>query len=137
MGLSPRRVNAEFKRQLAKAGVKNPHQAKPQAPHASREFRRIPAKRLLARLGLERYEAKAPLTLPAITVQNVTLPLAQHIGAPARPIVGVGKSVKRGDLIAVIPEGAAVGANLHASISGRVTAVDSCVTIEAVQGDKI
>ena len=49
-------------------------------------------------------------------------PLNQHLGAPSQPVVKIGDRVQRGDLIARIPEGK-LGANVHASISGRVEAV--------------
>ena len=62
---------------------------------------------------------------------KVTLPLRQNAGAPAEPVVGVGDPVQKGDLIARIPEGK-LGANLHASISGTVTAVDGgSITIQS------
>lgn len=45
--------------------------------------------------------------------------------------MGVGDPVQKGDLIARIPEGK-LGANLHASISGTVTAVDGgSITIQS------
>ena len=53
---------------------------------------------------------------------TVTIPLAQHIGAPATALVKKGDAVKVGDKI-----GEATGfmsANIHAPISGTVTAVD-------------
>ena len=34
--------------------------------------------------------------------QTVTIPMAMHIGAPARPVVQVGDEVKAGDPVAVI-----------------------------------
>lgn len=132
MGLSPRRVNAEFKKQLAKAGIKNSHTAKPQSVHANREYRRIPTKRLLARLGLDTYDVKAPLRSEEVKAYEVRLPLAQHIGVPARAVVAVGSRVSKGDLIAAIPDGAAVGANIHASISGQVFAADNWIGIRAI-----
>lgn len=57
-----------------------------------------------------------------------TFPLKQHIGAPSTPVVTTNDVVKRGQLIAVIPENA-MGSNIYASISGVVTAV----TTEAVE----
>jgi Na+-translocating ferredoxin:NAD+ oxidoreductase RnfC subunit len=53
---------------------------------------------------------------------RVAIPLDQHIGAPAQPVVSVGQQVTVGDLIAEIPDGA-LGANVHASIAGRVAQV--------------
>lgn len=58
----------------------------------------------------------------------VKLGLKQHVGAPCEPAVKVGDTVKRGQLIA---KPAGLGANIHASVSGKVVSVDSCVCIEA------
>ncbi len=52
----------------------------------------------------------------------VMIPLAQHIGAPATAIVAKGDTVKVGQKIAE-PTGF-MSANIHAPISGTVTAVD-------------
>jgi Na+-translocating ferredoxin:NAD+ oxidoreductase RnfC subunit len=133
MGLSPRRVNAELKKQLGKAGIKNPHNNKPQQVLSTRVNRLIPTKRLTARLGISQYDVKAPLSTKELVVQEVILPLAQHIGAPAKALVKVGDKVTKGDLIGAIPEGA-MGANLHASISGEIFKVDTSVGIRAVTG---
>ncbi len=56
--------------------------------------------------------------------EKVELPLLQNVGAAAQPVVTPGARVEKGDLIAEIPEGK-LGANLHASISGTVTAVSA------------
>jgi Predicted NADH:ubiquinone oxidoreductase, subunit RnfC len=134
MGLSPRRINAELKAQLAKAGIKNTSQTEITHPRREREYRRIPTKRLVARLGLEKYDLPAPLTTREYRPAEVRLPLSQHIGAPARPVVAVGDKVTTGDLVAAIPPGAAVGANIHASIAGEVFAVESFIGIRATAG---
>ena len=53
---------------------------------------------------------------------TVTIPLAQHIGAPAVAKVAKGDKVLTGQLIA---EAASfMSANIHSPISGTVTAVD-------------
>jgi electron transport complex protein RnfC len=52
---------------------------------------------------------------------EVILPLAQHIGAPSRPLVTPGEKVYRGQLIAA--EGGFVSVPLHASATGTVTAI--------------
>ncbi|MBC8015053.1 MAG: SLBB domain-containing protein [Sporomusaceae bacterium] len=132
MGLSPRRVNSEIKNQFAKAGIKNTHHNKPQKVRLNREYHLIPTKRLTARLGLIQYDVKAPLSTAKIVAKEVRLPLSQHLGAPAEAIVRVGDYVKKGDLIGRIPDGAAVSANLHASISGRIFAVDHSISIRMV-----
>lgn len=135
MGLSPRRVNAELKAHLAKAGIKNAQPAESRGVRWEREFRRIPTKRLVARLGLERYDLPAPLVSQPIVPREARLPLSQHIGAQACPVVRVGDKVTAGDLVAAIPQGAAVGANLHASITGEVFAVDGFVGIRRDEGE--
>lgn len=48
-------------------------------------------------------------------------PVAQHIGAPASPVVNVGDRVLVGQLIA--SASAFVSANIHSSVSGTVTAI--------------
>lgn len=132
MGLSPRRVNSEIKKQLGKAGIKNTHLNKPQKVRSNREYHLIPTKRLTARLGLTQYDVKAPLSKEEIVAKEVRLPLSQHLGAPAKAIVKVGDIVKKGDLIGCIPEGVAVSANLHASISGQIFSVDNSISIRMV-----
>ena len=54
---------------------------------------------------------------------QVRIPLKMHIGAPCEPVVAVGQAVRCGDMIAKLPEGK-LGADIHASIDGVVTAVD-------------
>ena len=53
--------------------------------------------------------------------KTVTIPMSMHIGAPAKPIVKAGDSVKVGTLIA--EAGGAVSAPIHASVSGKVTKI--------------
>lgn len=56
----------------------------------------------------------------------VKIPMAQHIGAPATPLVQVGDFVKTGQKI-----GEAAGfisANIHSSITGKVASIEECVT---------
>ena len=53
---------------------------------------------------------------------DVAIPLRQHAGAPAEAIVAAGQHVMRGELIA--RAAGAVSANVHASVSGEVKAVE-------------
>jgi electron transport complex protein RnfC len=55
------------------------------------------------------------------TPDEVVLPLLQHLGEPAEPIVKKGDLVRRGQKIA---EGGATGVPLHASISGKIRPVE-------------
>ena len=52
------------------------------------------------------------------------IPLFQHIGKPAHPIVKVGDLVKTGQLIADSGGPDSVSASVHSSISGKVLAID-------------
>ncbi len=58
-----------------------------------------------------------PLPLP----QRLFVPLQQHIGAPARHLVGVGERVGKGQLLAASQ--GAISAPVHAPTSGRVIAI--------------
>jgi Na+-translocating ferredoxin:NAD+ oxidoreductase RnfC subunit len=99
-------------------------------PHPLFADRRIPIRRLIQRLGLHRFRNEGSLTDPGLSPRHVVLPLKQHAGVASVPTVRPGERVREGDLVAAPPEGG-LGANLHASISGRVTSVDGAVSIEA------
>jgi len=130
MLLSPRRVNALLKQELGKKGIKASSPVKQEVVAPSRDFMKIPVKRLISFLGLAPYNVAAPLVELDYASQRVSIPLKQHIGAPALPVVTVGQRVERGDLIGAVPEGA-MGANVHASISGTVREISSNIVIEA------
>lgn len=66
-----------------------------------------------------RGSAIEPMDLPDV----VNIPLSQHIGAPAVAKVAKGDKVLVGQLIA--EAGGFMSANIHASVSGTVTAVDA------------
>jgi len=53
---------------------------------------------------------------------EVILPVSQHIGAPAKPVVAKGDEVKKGQLVA--EPGGFVSAAVHASVSGKVKAIE-------------
>lgn len=53
--------------------------------------------------------------------ERVHLMLAQHVGAPARPVVLVGQKVKKGELIAAASGN--ISAPVHASTSGTISAI--------------
>ncbi len=54
--------------------------------------------------------------------ERLILPLEQHVGGPARPLVGVGEHVLKGQLLAEPP--GPLGAPVHASSSGRIAAIE-------------
>ncbi|WP_419176652.1 4Fe-4S dicluster domain-containing protein [Desulfosediminicola sp.] len=123
MMLSPREVNAQIKRALMGEGVTWEGDGEALVPNLFRDVRRVPTSRLIQRLKLGEYEAHAKYGGEMATGQ-VALPLRQHIGAPARPVVAVGDRVSENQLIAEIPE-MAMGARVHASIDGVVASIDN------------
>ena len=68
----------------------------------------------------KKYSKQAAITEPPLP-GKVVIPLSQHIGAPAKPVVKVGEEVKAGQLIA--EPGGFVSVPMHASISGKVTKI--------------
>jgi Na+-translocating ferredoxin:NAD+ oxidoreductase RnfC subunit len=131
--LSPMAYYISIKQSLRAEGwVNEVHKRTDFGPHSMREYRLVPTERLVARLGLTEWEHQVcPLDETDHRPSRVTIPLQQHIGAPAQPVVKVGDRVAVGDLVARIPEGK-LGSNLHASIAGHVANVgDSTLDIVA------
>jgi Na+-translocating ferredoxin:NAD+ oxidoreductase subunit C len=67
--------------------------------------------------------AKATEVLPL--PKTAVIPISQHLGAPAKPLVAKGDAVKVGQLIAQ-GEGF-ITANIHSSVSGKVKSVDQVI----------
>ncbi|SHI77671.1 4Fe-4S dicluster domain-containing protein [Desulfofundulus thermosubterraneus] len=130
MELSPRRVNAWLKRQMSRSGFKPPG-GELHGLHPQRSYRRVPTARLVARLGLSRYDIPAPLQEESVRPQKVRLMLKQHTGVPAEPVVEPGERVAAGQVVAEVPDNA-LGVPIHASIEGRVAQVSAdAVVIES------
>ncbi len=119
MGLSPKKVFMELKKDMFGRGIKNPHRNKDLLPNNLREEHKLPVKRILSQLDLLRLDHDAPFSDLTYVPSKVIIPLKQHIGAPSLPVVKTGDKVSRGDVIAEIPEGS-IGARYHASISGVI-----------------
>ncbi|MBQ9156603.1 MAG: SLBB domain-containing protein [Eubacterium sp.] len=130
MNLQPWKVNHMLKGMMAKEGIRNTLSNAPESAHPMREYKKYPIAKLIRNLGLTKYNVAAPMTALPYEVDHVSIPLGQHIGAPAEPCVAVGDTVNKGDVIAKPAEGK-LGACIHASISGTVKAIaDGCVSIE-------
>ncbi len=130
MRLSPRRINAALKGSFGRQGVtyKGTRDVRLQQS-ALRRYRKIPVPRLAIKLGISRYMDIHPRYEGAFEPDIVNIPLSQHIGAPAAAVVKVGDRVRAGDMIGEIPRDA-LGARVHASISGTVIQVNGSVVIE-------
>lgn len=84
---------------------------------------------LTFRGGIHPEENKVTKDSPirAIAARNfVRIPLSQHIGAPAVPVVKVGDRVLRGAVIAEAAEG--LSCPIHSSVSGKVLAIERGAT---------
>lgn len=128
--LYPKTVNVLYKQKLAQQGLKYQPTQLELKPRAAREYRLIPSKRLVAKLGLTRFDKPAPITGTDFKPQYISIALRQHIGAPATPVVTVGQQVKAGQQIGKIPENS-LGAAVHASLEGTVTEInDNSIVIK-------
>jgi len=132
--LSPKMAFAELLSGFQSRGVKNPFHDAPKEVHEFNQYRKIDKNRLIRRYHLTAYDShELPLRPMVSPPSMVAIELGQAIGAPSEPVVHVGDRVTRGMLVAAAPEGK-LGANLHASIDGRVTRVDlgKLIVIEGV-----
>ncbi|MBQ7707327.1 MAG: electron transport complex subunit RsxC [Lachnospiraceae bacterium] len=89
--------------------------------------------------GIHPYEGKE-LTMDKEVIEylpkgDMVYPLSQHIGKPAKPVVKKGDEVKAGDLIAEAD--GFVSANIHASVSGKVKAIEPRLTSSGSKVDSI
>jgi Na+-translocating ferredoxin:NAD+ oxidoreductase RnfC subunit len=90
--------------------------------HPARDGREIPIQTLYTRLGLNPYDRSAKFAAESVAPASVEIPLRQHIGAPATPVVSAGDKVEAGQLLAGI-EGDQLGSPVHAGISGRISKI--------------
>lgn len=84
--------------------------------------------------GVKVPHRKNTATMPAVRMpapKSVTIPMNMHIGAPSKPCVSVGDEVKIGQLIA--EAGGFVSAPIHATVSGKVTAISPMLSSNGSQ----
>lgn len=129
--LDPKNVCTQNKRRLAaeKRRWQNPP-FDPTRPVRHMENRKAPMKRLIAKLGLQQFTNEGPLDDQLLSTRKVGIKLKQHAGAACEPVVAVGDRVVKGQQVGRVPttDGRpALGAPVHASLEGRVTAVQSGV----------
>jgi len=116
--LDPKRITVHHKQALRAQGQRWQAQPHPYRADVTFADRRVPMRRLIQKLGLGHFTNEGPLLEQSALPAQVTLPLLQHTGAPARPVVASGARVRRGDVVAR-PAPGALGASVHASIDGR------------------
>jgi Na+-translocating ferredoxin:NAD+ oxidoreductase RnfC subunit len=95
MMLSPREINAAVKQKLLKEGIKKEPRTEGYRVSPFNETRKIPIKRLMERLEVAKYDVHPPFWEGDIPVKQVVIPLQQHLGKPAVPVVRSGDRVKK------------------------------------------
>jgi len=129
--LDPKNVCGQNKRRLMteKKRWENPP-FNPQRPEMHMANRKAPMARLMTKLGLRQFRNVGPLNDTLLPTNRVGIQLKQHVGAPCEPLVQVGRQVKKAEMIGRPPVQngkPALGAPVHASIDGTVTALEDGV----------
>ena len=133
--LDPKNVCTQNKQRLA-AEARRWEQPPfdPRRPELHMNNRKAPTRRLMEKLGLTGFANVGPLADAPVAADRVGIKLKQHVGAPCEATVTVGERVKIGAVVGRPPTSngkPALGAAVHASIDGRVAAVeDGVVWIE-------
>jgi Na+-translocating ferredoxin:NAD+ oxidoreductase RnfC subunit len=123
MMLSPREINSVLKQKCLAEGVKREPKRETYKVSPFFDNRKVPVRRLMERLEVVKYDTHPEFSKEKVQVRTATIHLKQHLGETSLPVVAVGDSVRRGDVIGDIPEGA-LGARVHASVDGTVSVVD-------------
>jgi len=74
------------------------------------------------RIPAKKSESTQQAIIDVPVPSQLVLPITQHVGDPAHPVVGIGERVLKGQLIA--ERDGALGAPVHASSSGKVIAIE-------------
>jgi cobalamin reductase len=131
MNLPIGRLNKQVAGEMKELGWDNPPRLSEYSPPSRREYSLIPVSRLTSRLKLREYDRAAPILDSDFQPEIVTIPLKQHIGQPAQPVVNEQQKVKAGELIGDIDPGT-MGARIHASITGVINKISKeAITIQA------
>ncbi len=131
-GISPRRVYQQVKGILAKNKIR--YQQKGElSVDPNREYRMLPSERFMQRIGVAEFDTGVPNFISSDwKPKMIELPLRQHIGAAALPIVQKGDVVTVGQLVASAD--GMISANIHASVDGTITDVTASKIVITVRG---
>ncbi len=121
-GLAPKSLMAVCKDTLRKNGAKVPENPKTVDVRKERNYRKVPIKRLISRLGLKKYDIPAPIKECEVEFKEYKIPFSQSIGVPSVAVVKKGDKVKAGQLIGEHKE--ALGVSLHSPADGTVKEVN-------------
>ena len=90
--------------------------------HPMFDYRKVPTKKLMQRLDVLMFRDEGPLKDFSFIPEIVHVPLNQHIGTPAVPVVKPGDIVNKYDLIG--KSAGKISSNVHASINGKVKSIN-------------
>ena len=127
--LFPKDACADNKVMMREKNLEHPAKGTVTKPHSMQDYRHVPVSSLMKKLDLNRFQNVGPLVDVDWQLEEVRIPLKQHIGAPAEATVAVGARVAVGDEIGRAPEG--LGVAIHASVAGTVTEVNDHVVIRS------
>jgi len=129
--LDPKQISTDLK-YLVKARTEGRLKFEPKSveAHPMVDYRKAPIPRLMKKIGIDIYDQPAPLKSGVVHTAQAVIPLNQHLGAPATPVVSQGDQVKAGQIIAKAPD-KGLGADIHASINGVVEQVGETITIRS------
>ena len=127
-GLKPSVVMQKMKAGVMAKGIRARKEVYT-TPDGGFENKKVPVSRLIARLGITKYDVPAPMQDGLLSADSVRILLKMGVGAPSVPTVRKGDRVRKGDLIADIAEGK-LGVKMHASIDGEISQItDSFIEI--------
>ncbi|MEJ2431048.1 MAG: 4Fe-4S dicluster domain-containing protein [Deltaproteobacteria bacterium] len=132
VGIPPRTFISHIKNEEMAAGRRFEEEKRLPEYHERiiRRDRRVPAKRLIEKLGVKEFDKPAPFLDQSIQPIHLRLLMKQHIGRPADPRVREGDRVEAEQVIGEIPEGE-FGAHVHTPLKGIVREVtEKSVLIE-------
>ena len=133
-GLSPSSLIAAFKEDIRKKDVKLNFEPDFSGVNEHRNYRKVPMERLVSRLGISKYDVKAPFKEIEIKDKEIKIMLSQHIGSPAKAICKKGDKVSKNQKIAMW-EG--LGADIHTPFDGVIKEITNKIPIRKVQGAKV
>jgi Na+-translocating ferredoxin:NAD+ oxidoreductase RnfC subunit len=128
MLLSPDRISFMVRAEMASRGVTQAEKP-PSRVLPVRSGRLVPHRRIVERTGLAPYERELAFG-GRLEPTKVSIPLLQHVGGEAKPVVKKGERVRRGQVIGEIgPD--ETGARVHCSIDGVVESVNHTVVVRS------
>jgi Na+-translocating ferredoxin:NAD+ oxidoreductase RnfC subunit len=120
-GLDPKGATVIEKRLVLKQNIK--WESKPISVHPMFDYRKVPTNKLMQRLDVLKFKDEGPLIDINLNPAIVRIPLDQHIGTPAQPVVKAGDRVKKYDLVG--RASGKISSNVHASLNGIIKDVSN------------